>query len=364
MSVHGLVGINKPSGFTSAQIINQLQQVFKNSPMFRDHIYDNEGKLLKRKRFQQNMGHGGTLDPLATGVLVVGIGAATKRLGEFLHCSKEYEATALSGGITDTYDCEGRILFRKPYQHITREKVLTALSQFRGEIMQKPPIYSALKMNGKPLYDYAREGKELPKEIAARSVTVESIELTDWNTEHNWPEPEEVVIEDLDSKNAQIEKVELAQHGKPNLVDEADSRPQQPEVDQHETTTVDTLTPSSKRLREEAEVGEDTHIKLPDDHLNARPTAQRKIYDKPPAFSIRMTVSSGTYVRSIIHDLGVALGSGAYMVELQRTRQGQFALKQGNVLEWGFWEQDGWEEKIKTLLEQSHRGKSIPADEK
>ena len=87
------------------------------------------------------MGHGGTLDPMATGVLIVGIGSGTKKLSQFLGGWKEYETTCVFGTVTDSYDAVGKILRRAPTEHITREKVEGALEQFRGDILQQPPMY-------------------------------------------------------------------------------------------------------------------------------------------------------------------------------------------------------------------------------
>lgn len=86
------------------------------------------------------MGHGGTLDPIATGVLVVGVGSGTKQLNQFLGGLKEYEATCVFGTVTDSYDAVGKILRRAPLNHITRESVEKALIDFRGEIKQQPPM--------------------------------------------------------------------------------------------------------------------------------------------------------------------------------------------------------------------------------
>jgi tRNA pseudouridine55 synthase len=87
------------------------------------------------------MGHGGTLDPMATGVLVLGIGSGTKKLNQFLGGWKEYETTCVFGTVTDSYDAVGKILRRTPTDHITKEKVEQALESFKGEILQQPPMY-------------------------------------------------------------------------------------------------------------------------------------------------------------------------------------------------------------------------------
>jgi tRNA pseudouridine55 synthase len=90
------------------------------------------------------MGHGGTLDPMATGVLVVGVGSGTKKLNQFLGGWKEYEATCVFGILTDSYDAVGKIVRRTPTEHITKEKVEKALEGFTGEILQQPPMYLPL----------------------------------------------------------------------------------------------------------------------------------------------------------------------------------------------------------------------------
>ena len=87
------------------------------------------------------MGHGGTLDPMATGLLIVGIGSGTKKLNQFLGGWKECEAICVFGTITDSYDADGKILQRTPIEHITKAKVEEALEGFRGDILQQPPMY-------------------------------------------------------------------------------------------------------------------------------------------------------------------------------------------------------------------------------
>jgi len=143
------------------------------------------------------IGQGGTLDPLADGVLVIGIGKGTKRLTEFLDCVKEYRTTCLLGCETDSYDSEGAQVRVAPWKHVTQEAVQAALPEFRGEIMQAPPIFSALKMDGLPLYEYARSGTPLPRPIEKRKVTIHSLELIEWKgSEHQFRYPEKKFTED------------------------------------------------------------------------------------------------------------------------------------------------------------------------
>ena len=147
----GFINVNKPSGKTSHDVVGFLR------------------RNLKIKK----IGHTGTLDPMANGVLPIAVGDAT-RLIQYLPDDKEYVATVKFGISTDTYDKEGEITSTSD-KIVTLEELTKALENFRGEILQKPPIYSALKKNGKKLYEYAREGKEV--EIEARKVTIEKLEL-------------------------------------------------------------------------------------------------------------------------------------------------------------------------------------------
>ena len=125
----------------------------------------------------RQIGHTGTLDPFAEGVLPICIGRAT-RLIEYLEDDKAYLATVQFGSNTDTYDIDGQVTqtFDKK---VTREEIEAILDDFRGEIEQMPPIYSAIKVNGKKLYEYARKGEEV--EIKPRSVVIEKLELVDFD---------------------------------------------------------------------------------------------------------------------------------------------------------------------------------------
>lgn len=149
----GFLNIYKPVGMTSHDVVAVLRRITK----------------IKQ------IGHTGTLDPFAQGVLPVCIGKST-RLIEYLPDDKEYIATVQFGSATTTYDVEGEVTF-------TSDKKISAididLKPFEGEIEQFPPIYSAIKVNGKKLYEYAREGKEV--EIKPRNVTIEKIELKNFN---------------------------------------------------------------------------------------------------------------------------------------------------------------------------------------
>ncbi|KAF2396799.1 pseudouridine synthase [Trichodelitschia bisporula] len=186
--LEGVMAINKPPSITSAQLLRDLQPLLSRSPLFapllaRETAKNHNEPRTKarhrrdRKALQVKLGHGGTLDPLATGVLILGVGAGTKALGGFLQCTKRYECVVLFGAATDTYDVLGKTVARAPAGHVTRGAVEEALKRFRGEIMQQPPVFSALRVNGKRMYEYAREGGEIPT-LPERPVRVEELEFS------------------------------------------------------------------------------------------------------------------------------------------------------------------------------------------
>ena len=121
------------------------------------------------------VGHAGTLDPLATGVMIVCTGKATKRIEEFQYHTKEYITTIQLGATTPSYDLEHEIDATYPTEHITREMVEETLKQFLGEIHQVPPVFSACKVDGKRAYDLARKGEEV--ELKSKLLVIDEIEL-------------------------------------------------------------------------------------------------------------------------------------------------------------------------------------------
>jgi len=149
--MNGIVIVDKPQDWTSQDVTARLRRVFNT----------------------RRIGHGGTLDPMATGVLPVFVGRATRGVEFFEHAEKTYEATLLLGKTTDTEDISGTVLEQKEV-HISETEFLSILSRFRGKIMQVPPMYSALKINGQKLVDLARKGKTVerqPREIEIFELT-------------------------------------------------------------------------------------------------------------------------------------------------------------------------------------------------
>lgn len=264
------------------------------------------------------MGHGGTLDPLATGVLIVGIGRGTKSLQDFLYCTKTYETVVLFGKSTDTYDVAGKIVATAPTAHITRDLVEEKLAAFRGKIKQVPPIYSALKINGTPAYEYARSGKELPRQLEAREMEVSECVMTDWyepgKHTYRWPS-EEAAEEDKTAfqKLVNVGKADPVAGPQPTSELSKDAV-QKKDEGAAEISTVKKNRKSSPSREEKATLH--THsIGLSEDIADA------------PAAKVRLTVSSGFYVRSFAHDLGLLCNSYGTMPELARTRQADFTTR-------------------------------------
>ncbi|MGA0048464.1 MAG: tRNA pseudouridine(55) synthase TruB [Flavobacteriaceae bacterium] len=152
--------IDKPLGWTSFQVVNKIRWHFKKSL-----------GLNKLK-----IGHAGTLDPLATGLLLLCTGKKTKSIAELQEGEKEYTGTFTLGGTTPSYDLETTVDHTFPFEHLSPNQLYNATAQFTGEIMQQPPLFSALKKEGKRLYEFARIGTSI--EVPSRKVKVSTFELT------------------------------------------------------------------------------------------------------------------------------------------------------------------------------------------
>jgi tRNA pseudouridine55 synthase len=152
--------IDKPLNWTSFQVVNKVRWLIKQ-----------QFSIKKIK-----VGHAGTLDPLATGLLILCTGKFTKKIETYQAQVKEYTGTIKLGATTPSYDLESEIDQKFDISEISEEDILKNTQQFLGEIQQQPPIFSALKKNGKRLYEYAREGSKI--EIPSRAVTIKEFEIT------------------------------------------------------------------------------------------------------------------------------------------------------------------------------------------
>lgn len=201
--------IDKPLGWTSFDAVKRLR-----------------GELTRRTGIRKmKVGHAGTLDPLATGVMLVCTGRATKRIDELQAGVKEYVATMALGATTPSFDLETKIDATYPTEHITRELVERVLQQFVGEIQQVPPAFSACKVDGQRAYHAARKGREV--ELKPKTLVIDQIELLEYS---------------------------------------------------------------------------------------------------PESITVRVVCSKGTYIRALARDIGQALGSGAHLTALRRTRVGDVVI--------------------------------------
>lgn len=202
--------IDKPLRWTSFDVVRKVRN------------------LIRIKK----VGHAGTLDPLATGLLIICTGKFTKRINEYMAREKEYTGTITIGALTPTYDLESEPQDPRSIEGITRDRICEVAAGFTGEILQVPPAHSAIKKGGKRVYELARQGLEVVLE--PRRVTISRFEITSF---------------------------------------------------------------------------------------------------EPPLLGFRVVCSTGTYIRSLAHDVGQALGCGAYLSSLCRTRIGEFLLEQAQSLE-------------------------------
>ncbi len=148
--------VDKPVGWTSHDVVAKLRHMFE----------------------LRKVGHAGTLDPLATGLLVLVTGAMTKRMPAFMNLEKEYVGTMVIGARTPSFDSETEIVERKEYSHVTEASLRDVFQKNTGEVTQIPPLYSALKHKGRPLYKYARNGKIVERH--PRRVTISALELVEF----------------------------------------------------------------------------------------------------------------------------------------------------------------------------------------
>ncbi|ODV91774.1 hypothetical protein CANCADRAFT_30105 [Tortispora caseinolytica NRRL Y-17796] len=335
----GLLAINKPIGISSAECVSQVQRALSRTSIWKNEyqrLLQTEKspqmlKKLRRTKGRIKIGHGGTLDLQASGVLVLGINRGTKKLQDYLLSTKTYETVALLGCSTDTYDMEGRLIkIGEDPSNFTNEQIEQVLQQFKGTIKQMPPLYSALKMNGKPLYEYARSGKSLPRDIQVRTATISALEMTEgmvWDHEYPLPHTkadkgmihfEEVLRERLQKaqqdqlkEDEENENENKNENGKPSLKRSAsdDRETKRPALDpavEPDNTTND---------ENQIEVPETVDIPF-----------------KCPVVKLSATVSSGVYIRSLVNEIGYTLGTEAFISKLTRTRCKQWELGK-NVFE-------------------------------
>lgn len=159
-----ILNVNKPAGMTSCEVV----------------------EYIKRKFFpQEKVGHAGTLDPMATGVLLVCIGSATKKTSRLMEHEKEYEGEMTLGISTDSYDADGKVVQKADNISVKKEDIQKVLENFRGEIEQVPPMFSAVHYKGRRLYELAREGKVVDRK--ARRIVIQNFEMIMFHMMNEYP---------------------------------------------------------------------------------------------------------------------------------------------------------------------------------
>lgn len=391
---------------SSAQVIRDCKTYFNPSPLFAPMLDEaraerakeaQHGQHHRRRKYKQpievKMGHGGTLDPMATGVLILGVGRGTKSLQQFLSCTKTYETVVVFGATSDSYDRCGKLINKRPYDHITREKVEAALDSFRGTYQQMPPLFSALKMEGKPLYEYAREGKPIPREIQTREVTVTDMEIVEYyepgTHHHHWPTNESTAAEkELAEQVFRVEKEQKAGNT-PSAEEQAAATELHEEHNENKRKFdegQDGLVQERQTKRQRREATREAQKKNRIARRDEEPVMSGALGDLPPkgkgsdlvppvvpgtappwegvgppAVRVRMTSTSGFYVRSLAHDLGQKLESAGLMTELIRVRQSDFVLGTEDCLEYDDLAkgESVWEPKLRNMLFKWRRPGSI-----
>lgn len=247
----------------------------------------------------------------------------------FLDCAKTYETVGLLGASTTSYDSQDPIMTRKPHAHVDADMIRSFLPYFTGPLLQYPPLFSAVKMDGKRLMDYARQNLPLPRPIEPREIEVVELELKAWydgaKGEHEWVYPTKEIPEEDKKLIGRVKELAGQKEGETETVynkgEEANKATEQ---------AAKAVTTSEAEPAAPAPVSEDA--------TTAAAKAEAQVEDEiassstpPSAFRLRMTVSSGTYVRSIVHDVGLACSSAAHVVELRRTKQGEWVTFDNEV---------------------------------
>ncbi|KAL5114151.1 pseudouridine synthase pus4 [Pleosporales sp. CAS-2024a] len=391
--LEGIIAVNKPQWASSAGVLRDLQEHFAKSSVFQPWLEAQRREMMtshsKQKhidRLKVKLGHGGTLDPMATGVLIVGVGKGTKCLQRFLECTKTYECVVLFGAATDSYDAVGKVVSKAPYAHVTKEMVEEKLAQFRGNIMQKPSVFSALKVDGKKMYEYAREGKDIP-EVAARPVQVKEMELVEWlepgTHEYTWPKEEAdeteregaekllgIRIKDASTyaRNASRNNKKRSRSPETDQGESAGDQPKRPRTDSGPamscalTAEEPNKTTTTTTRQEGPAAASATEAPTAPEEISSETVEQSS--PRPPAARLRMAVSSGFYVRSLCHDLGLACSSLGLMSSLIRSRQGGYTLGQ-NVVEFDDFAKgpEVWEPQVQKHLEEFMETEGWEAEE-
>lgn len=344
LKYNGVFVVDKPASIGSTQIVERLKWTLINAA----------GGKKKGDRNPLKIGHGGALDPFATGVLAIGVGKGTKDLGDMTHSTdKEYVATVFMGHETTTCDREGHVVLSRDSSHITAGAIEQTLAQFRGDnIKQFPPVYSSVSVDGIRLWDYARNGIKVPY-IPSRECRVSKLELVSPVIQKHQYKPLGVANEEemaVAAGVAQIKKeggdmtreeYEKSKEGKPTVSKKQLKRQKKDGKRKYNAEEVAAVVRDPVPEVEATQTHEKSSEEREKEYLEslkssegsegvkfALEQAEGGVFSpKTPIFQIRAAVSSGTYIRQLANDICESLGVCGHLVELRRLTQGDFGIE-------------------------------------
>ena len=340
----GIFAVHKPLTWTCNDVVSYIRNILTRDALSRGVKKERK----KRGKPMMKVGHGGTLDPLASGVLVVGIGKGTSKLQSYLEGDKQYTALVELGYETTTLDAEGEIIKTANWDHVSSIESIreTCIPKFTGQIQQVPPLYSAIRVDGKRLYEIARDNdaKDDAKaaavdvEIPTRDVHVYSLEV---ESSVNESVLQSGVVDGRKYKEAvkQMEEAAVAAAAATTALEaERTANSSSPleaetqESDDNEATSVG-KGKNKKRKRDKKNKKKSEKKNLFDE--STIPTIQRAQDDATttstsfdlPLFTLNVSCGGGTYIRSLVRDIGYEMDTVATMTGLVRTKQGPFLLQ-------------------------------------
>ena len=343
----GLLAVHKPLTWTSNDVVSYIRGILVRDAKNRGASEENDSNSDKRKNKWNNrkkkqlmkVGHGGTLDPLASGVLVLGIGRGTTQLHTYLEGDKQYIATCELGYETDTLDCEGKLVKSAPWEHVQDIAAVESaiLPKFVGKIEQVPPLYSAIRIDGQRLYEIARGGdstKAEAVEIPKREIEIYEIQIGTTLEESAIKSG----VVDGPRYREEVKAHEESAAAAAAAVNNGD--------DEYEDGVADTNGNGEKATKEEGDVeggGKGKKRRRRDN--DKKNNTKKSIFNEEnvpsiqphdsgdtttlqlPTFKINVQCGGGTYIRSLVRDIGYELNTVATMTGLVRMKQGPFVLE-------------------------------------
>lgn len=365
----GLLAVIKPLTWTSNDVVSYIRGILIQDAKGRGVTDEDEDRTKKKKKWtgrrknqRMKVGHGGTLDPLASGVLVLGVGKGTTLLQRYLEGDKRYVASVQLGYETDTLDCEGAVVRTAPWEHVAAARDIVAsmeskiLPKFRGKIQQIPPLYSAIRVGGQRLYDIARKtttSSSVPTtkaedvEIPMREVEIYGLHVGRTLEDDviragmvDGPRYREMAKVVEDAAAAAVTAAN-ARHG---VDDGGETRTRTDRVDTEDVGNDETDGGGTKegKKRKRGAGGKKSsknttrhdmkkklfdEVTVPSIQLTDKYGTTTTTSLEMPQFALSVECGGGTYIRSLVRDIGYELNTVATMTGLVRTKQGPFVLR-------------------------------------